>query len=170
VRDTARFRLIKISVKQVGDRTEARKKIADIRERVVSRGEDFAGIAGTTNDPGPAPHQGELTVQRGAFAESAVEQAVWAIPIGEVTPIVETPDAFYVAKVEERKNGRIIPFEEESTQVAIKEKLKAEQFKFMREQVQADLRKDAIIRSNDEMMNTAIEMALQNYPAWSGKS
>ena len=170
VRDAARFRLIKISVKQVGDREEARKKIADLRRRIVEGGEDFAGIAGTTNDPMLARTKGELTVQRGAFAEAKAEEAVWATPIGEVTPVVETSDAFYIAKIEERTKGRIIPFEEEQTQEDIRRKLRAEQFRSLLEQAQADLRKDAIIRSTDEMARTAVEMAMQNYPAWSRKS
>ncbi|MBA2706959.1 MAG: peptidyl-prolyl cis-trans isomerase [Gemmatimonadaceae bacterium] len=170
-RDTARFRLIKITVKQVGDPAEARKKITEIRQRIVDRGEDFAAIAATTNDPMLARSKGELPpVQRGAFAEAKVDQAVWATPVGDVTQVIETPDAFYLARVEERKNGRTVPFEEEQTQVAIKEKLRAEQFRSMREQVLADLRKDAIIRSTDEMMNTAIEMAMQNYSAWHARS
>jgi parvulin-like peptidyl-prolyl isomerase len=96
-----------------------------------------------------------------------VEQAVWSSPVGAVTDVIETPDAFYVAKVEEKKIGRIIPFDEERAQQAIREKLRGEQFRVMWTKVQEDLRKQAIIRTDENMMNVAVEMAMENYPIWS---
>ncbi|HEX8522887.1 MAG TPA: peptidylprolyl isomerase [Tepidisphaeraceae bacterium] len=169
VPEKVRFRLIKIAVQQVGDRQQARAKIEEIRRRVVGSGEDFAAVASTTNDPALIRTGGELSLTRGAFADARVDQAVWSAPVGSITNIVESPDAFYIAKVEEKSTGRIVPFEEEQAQRAIGEKLRAEQFNAMRRQVQEQLKQQAVVRSSDSMMNTALDMAMENYTAWARK-
>jgi parvulin-like peptidyl-prolyl isomerase len=165
----ARFRLIKISVKQVGDRDLALKKIQDIRERIVA-GQDIAAIAGTTNhDPALLKSAGEFQAEKGAFAVQKVEDAIWATPPGELTGIIDAGDAFYLAKVEEKTKGRVVPFDEEGVQARIREKLRSEQFRALRDQVQQTLLKDAIVRSDADMAQVALEMAMQNYPRWAAR-
>jgi parvulin-like peptidyl-prolyl isomerase len=166
---TVRFRLIKVSVQQVGDREKARAKANDLRQRIVEKGEDFASIASTTNDPVLLKNGGELTVQRGAFGVEKVEQAVWAEPVGAVTQVIETPDAFYIAKVEDKTNAQVAQFDDELAQRAIHDKLWSEQFRALRQKDQELLRKQALIRSDENMINTAIDMAMENYALWSGK-
>src|SRR5205823_15047079 len=107
----------------------------------------------------------------GAFALEKVEQAVWDTPVGEVTPVVQQgdpPDAFYLAKVEERKPGRVVPFEEEGVQARIEKQLSDEQFLALQEKVQAELERDAVVKRDPQMRESAVEMAMQNYRTWRG--
>ncbi len=166
---SVRFRLIKVSVQQVGNREKARAKINDLRQRIVEKGEDFASLASITNDAVLAKNGGELTVQRGAFGVEKVEQAAWAAPVGAVTGVIEAPDAFYIAKVEDKTKVRVVQFDDELAQRAIKDKLWSEQFRALRQKDQELLRKQALIRADDGMINTAIDMAMENYALWSGK-
>ena len=114
---------------------------------------------------------GELgaAIQKGAFAIEPVEQAVWNTPDGQVTPVVQVGNAFYIAKVEEKKTGSIRPFEDEEVQMKIKDHLSGIQFRELQQRVQKTLIDDAVIRSDPEMLNTAVEMAMQNYSRWAGK-
>jgi peptidyl-prolyl cis-trans isomerase SurA len=167
---TARFRLIKVRVQQVGDRDAAKKKIEDLRQRIVKGGEEFSAVASTVNDAALLATGGELTVQRGAFGAEKVEEAVWATPIGQLTPIIETPDAFYIAKVEDKSEMHVAPFDQEQVQGSIREKLRSEQFRVLREKELEQLREQSLIRSNHAMLDTAVDMAMENYPLWAAKS
>ena len=169
-RETVRFRLIKITVKQVGDKELARQKIEALRKRIIDNGEDFASIATTTNDPALLNSGGEMTIQKGAFGVEKVEQAAWATPVGGVTEIIDTPDAFYIAKVEEKTPGRTAAFDEEQVQQSIRHKLWSEQFQQLRNRELELRRKEAMIRADAEMMMIAVNMALENYPMWAQKN
>jgi parvulin-like peptidyl-prolyl isomerase len=164
----ARFRLIKIGVKDMGDRDRAKKTIEELRERAV-RGEDFAAIASSMNhDPRLLKSGGDLggPIQKGAFALENVEQAVWATPVGEVTPVVETSDAFYLAKVEEKKPSRVIPFDEDGVQEKIYDTLANQQFNAMQDEVVEKLQQESYFRSDQQMLNTAVDVAMQDYHRW----
>ncbi len=167
---TARFRLIRVSIQQVGDRDAARKKIDDLRQRIVKGGEDFSAIASTTNDAALLANGGELTVQRGAFGAEKVEQAVWATPISQITPVIETPDAFYIAKVEDKTRRHVAPFDEEQIQQGIKNALRTEQFNMLRRKDIDQLRRQSLVRSNPTMRDIAVDMAMENYSLWAAKS
>src|SRR6478736_396739 len=52
-------------------------------------------------------------------AIDAVDKAVWRLKPGELTDIIEDGGAFYLAKLEARKDGRIRPFEDQAVQDAI---------------------------------------------------
>ncbi len=169
-RADAQFRLIKIDIKKAGGREPAMDKIVGLRNRIVRAGESFESIARTTNDnPLLLKSGGAVRVDRGAFAVKEVDDAVWSTPEGQVTEVIETGDALYIAQVMERKPAAVQPFEDEAVQVRIKDDLFSRDFKEMRRKVLEKLEKDAVIRSDPSMMNTALEMAMQNYARWAGK-
>ena len=168
-RGSAHFRLIKIDIARAGGRDEAMGKITALRNRITKAGEPFETIARSVNDnPLLLKTGGEIKVDRGAFAVKAVDDAVWSTPEGQVTPVIDGGDALYIAQVLERKPGHVLPFEDESVQSRIAEDLRARDFREMRRKVQEQLEQDAVIRSDPAMMNTALEMAMQNYPRWRG--
>jgi parvulin-like peptidyl-prolyl isomerase len=169
-RGSAQFRLIKIDIKKAGGRDEAMRKISELRNRIVKAGEPFESLARSVNDnPLLLKTGGMVKVDQGAFAVKHVDDAVWLTPEGDVTPIIDAGDALYIAQVLERKPGRVQPFEEEAVQARITEDLKSRDFREMRRKVQEKLEQDAVIRSDPAMMNTALEMAMQNYKRWAGK-
>ena len=148
-RAEAKFLLIKISFDASGGRDQALAKITALRNRVL-KGEDFSQIAGTTNDDdGLLSSKGDAGfgdwIERGAFANEKVEEEVWKVQPGQITPVIEGPHAFFIAKMVERKDGKTKSFEDVDVQALIRRALEAQQFNALRDKVTGDLIKDAII-------------------------
>jgi parvulin-like peptidyl-prolyl isomerase len=79
-------------------RDEARARAQDVLRRARA-GEDFAGLARQFSDePGASTSGGDL----GQFARGAMvpafEQAAFALPVGQISEIVETGFGFHVIK------------------------------------------------------------------------
>jgi parvulin-like peptidyl-prolyl isomerase len=170
---SARFRLIKIdpAAAKHDDRDGARRFITELRNRIVKAGESFEAIAHSANDDARLARSGGdlgTAIQKGAFAVSAVDDAVWKTDVGKVTDVIETPSAFYIALIEEKTPQKIRPFDE-AVQTEIDTRLRNELFRTQRMAHRARLLEGAAVRSNESMANIALEMAMQNYPRWRGK-
>ena len=177
VHDRAKFRLIKIEPQKVsGDAKVAAERIADLRKRALA-GEDFGKLAEFSTDPVLARGGGQLPTasgdgffEKGTFAVEKVEDAVWQLQPGEVSDVIDAGNAFYLARLEQKEQGRVKPFEAEETQDAIRAKLTAEQFNKMRGDIQTTLMNESLVRGDParepQMMQTALEIAMQRYPAW----
>jgi peptidyl-prolyl cis-trans isomerase C len=169
--DQAQFRVIKVGIKQTGGREQAKAKAEDLRTR-AARGEDFADLAGSFNDdPYLKRTKGDPTgsggwIDRGAYANTKLEEAVWKLNPEQVTNLVENGDAFYLAKLERRKAGRVRNFDEDAVQQQIRKTLEAEQFNALRSREEDRLRKNAIVFPDPPNYGTALEMAMQKYPEW----
>jgi parvulin-like peptidyl-prolyl isomerase len=173
-RAQAQFRVIKIGFKQTGGREQAKTKIDDLRRR-AAEGDDFAELATNYNDDaylikmhGAVSGEGGW-MDRGAYANQKLEDAVWAIEPGQVTPVVESPDAFYIARLEQKKPGRTRSFDDEQVQNQIRKALEKEQVDALREQEYARLKSEAAIYPDPPFLQPALDIAMQNYPAWSGQ-
>jgi parvulin-like peptidyl-prolyl isomerase len=173
-RAQAQFRVIKIGIKQTGSRELAKKKIDDLHRRAVE-GEDFAELAANYNDdPYLTRARGAVSgengwMDRGAYANQKVEDAVWAINPGEVTDVIEGPDAFFIARLDQKKNGRVRSFDEAQVQEQIRNTLQDEQFRALREKRIEQLKADAVIYPDPPLLQPALDIAMQNYPAWSAR-
>lgn len=171
--EAAFFRVIKIGAQQMGGMQPAKDKIEQIRERAV-RGADFAQLASEVNhDPVLKRNRGAIGpegegIQRGSYRLEAVEQAVWKLEPGEVTPPIQIGQDFYIAKLETKKAGRVIPFDEPSVQAQIHEALRAEQLDALRGRLIKRLEDNAIIHPKPPHYQPALEMAIQQYPRWRG--
>ena len=170
--DRAQFRVIMIDPRRRGSRREALGEINRLLDRVRSGGADFAQLAASdqSND-NPSFRQPAGWIARGAFVVPEVEQAVWNLRPGQVTDVIETPNGFYLAKVEELQQGKVFSFTEPAVQLKIQLTLQKQQFDSLRHKAQRKLINDAIIRynpDNDErkMLHTAVEMAVQKYNYW----
>jgi parvulin-like peptidyl-prolyl isomerase len=165
--DHVTFRLIKIDPDDAGSKEDALAKIKSIRDRAAA-GEDFAALASTENDdPGLRSILGEVSVDKGAFVLDDVEDAAFNTPPGQLTDIIYTHGAYYLAKVESRTQGKVTPFSDQALQDQIRAKLRSEQFRALREQEQKKLESEAIVRIDPSMLDATVEMAMQNYPVWS---
>jgi len=167
--DAASFRIIKIDVKKSGGREAALKKAQDLREKAVA-GQDFAELAKTNDNAAWQKSGGDPggPIQKGAWANEKVEEAIWATETGAVTDVIDIGDAFFLAKIEDRKMGSVQPFEDPVVQDRIRETLRSEQFRKLRDAEQKKLEDDAFIRIEEPMVATAIEMVMQRYPGWHG--
>jgi peptidyl-prolyl cis-trans isomerase D len=169
-RAEAKFGLIKITFDASGGRDQALAKITAIRQR-IAKGEDFSAIAGVTNDDEALlSAKGDAGfgdwIEHGAYANEKVEQEVWKLQPGQITPIIEEDNAFYLAKMVRRKDGKTHGFEEADVQALIKRALEAQQFDALRDRAFADLRKEAIVNPDPPDYGPAVEMAMQMYPIW----
>jgi parvulin-like peptidyl-prolyl isomerase len=171
-RAEAKFSLMKISFDASGGREQALAKITALRQRVLN-GEDFSKIAGSINDDAALlTSKGDAGfgdwIERGAFANEKVEQAVWQLKPGEITPVVEGPNAFFIAKMVERKEGKTQSFEDATVQALIRRALEAEQFNALRDTVIGNLTRQAIFypEPGNENLGPVVEMAMQMYPIW----
>jgi peptidyl-prolyl cis-trans isomerase C len=88
-----------------------RAAIAALLTRVRA-GEDFAALAMANSDCPSAPKGGDL----GFFARARMVQpfadSAFALPVGGVSGIVQTPFGFHIIKVEERRNEGTRPLEQ----------------------------------------------------------
>jgi peptidyl-prolyl cis-trans isomerase C len=166
VRDQAQFEMIQVDPEKVGGRDIAKQKIEEYRAW-ANDGRDFNELAKFSNRPRLRNAEGELSwIDRGAFALTALEDAVWKTQPGDVTPVVEEGGKFYIAKVEQKRLGRVKPFEDEQTQFDIEKTLREQKFKPLYDEMLQGLRRQSIVHSDPAMMQSALDIAMQRYPQW----
>ncbi|WP_428939517.1 peptidyl-prolyl cis-trans isomerase [Fontivita pretiosa] len=176
--EQAQFRVIKITAKNMGGRSQALDKIRELRERAIGMNdEEFAKLAASINhDPNLMRTAGRVGgadgwVQRGSFIVQQVEDAVWQLQQpGQVTEVIEVGDSFYIARLENRKPGRVRPFDDESVQKQIYETLARQQRARHQEQMQQKLLKQAIVDPDPPITAPVLEMAMQKYAQWAASS
>jgi parvulin-like peptidyl-prolyl isomerase len=170
-RAQARFRLIRIDPDASGGREAALTKIRQIRQR-AENGEDFESLARKMNDSKALMDQGGDVgwVQKDAFVLDKVEQAVWATQPGHITPIVEDNGSFYIAEVTATKGGHVQKFETQEVQDNIVRLIEGERREQMMDKIYELLRKNSAVNTDPNMINSALEMAMQAYPRWSSAS
>jgi parvulin-like peptidyl-prolyl isomerase len=168
--DAARFRVILIDPAKRGGRREALGEINRLLDRARSGGADFAALASSaeTND-NPSFRSPAGWIARGSFVLPEVERAVWSLKPGQVSDVIETPDGFYLARLEAFQPGKTLPFSDPAVQQRIENILRKRQFDALRLKAQQKLIRDAIIRYHPDeegMLRTAVEMAAQKYKYW----
>jgi hypothetical protein len=165
--DQAQFRVIKIDTKKTGGEEPARDKINNLYQK-AARGEDFAELArGSNDDPSLMRNGGDVGwVHRGAFRLEELEKAVWQLEPGQVTQPIRIGDSFYIAKLEDRKLGRVKQFEEDAVQKQIKDELQREQLAVLKRRQDDALMREAIVHPMPPNVEPVVEMAMQRYEQW----
>ncbi len=174
-----RFRAIKIGVKEMGGREQALKEIEAILER-AKRGEDFAKLAVEKNhDPVRLANQGwwlmdenkkdePRWIERGTLRLEQIEKAAYELEVGEVTSKpIDTGDAFWIVKLEQKQKGRVRPFEEPAVQAEIRRQLVGAQRQALRAKEWRRLSAGSIERRDEKNIQATVDMAMQKYYAWS---
>lgn len=123
----AEVRWQQLMVKKRPDRSpaEAYAKLAGLGNRVLS-GEPFEEVARSGSE-GPTASEGGLRepVQPGSLRSRVLEEALFTLPVGQLSPILEDEQGFHIVRVLERRDARRIPFTE--AQVQIRERLAQEE-------------------------------------------
>jgi len=91
-------------------KTEARKKIGEILEK-VRQGQDFASLARTYSEDTTGPKGGDLGYIRHGQVIKPFEEALFALKVGEVSNVVETNFGYHLIKAVDRKPETTTPFE-----------------------------------------------------------
>ena len=79
-------------------------------------------------------------------------------------------DPEFIAKLEQKREGRLRSFDEEAVQAKIQENLISEQLATLRRAKQERLIKNAVIEPENPDITPVVEMAMQRYREWSGKN
>ena len=94
------------------ERAEARERARGLR-RDAEAGADFAALAREhSDDPASAADGGDLGLVVEGRTAAAFETALFALDPGELSGVVETPSGFHVIQMVERRDARVVPFEE----------------------------------------------------------
>ena len=107
-----RLGLIAIRKSESPDVAQARA-VADAVHQRASKGEDFARLARRYSHDPMASGGGDWGfVTKGSFRIKAVDEVLFALEAGQVGPLVETDEAFYIVKALARQEARTVPFTE----------------------------------------------------------
>jgi peptidyl-prolyl cis-trans isomerase SurA len=107
VRQT-RLRHILIRTNEAVSDADARRRILQLRERIVN-GADFAEIARTNSDDTTAARGGELDWVYPGDTVPEFERAYEELKIGEVSQPVRTPFGYHLIQVLERRSSAVSP-------------------------------------------------------------
>lgn len=106
------LRLIMLHAGETDQEREVKRQEAGKVRARIEAGEDFAELARTLSEGAKAAQGGDRGWLEPASLQPALAQAITGLAVGEVSPVVETPGEFYLAKVEGRKQASVTPFEE----------------------------------------------------------
>lgn len=174
-----RFRVIKVQVR--GDKPKAMETAKDLLRRAKEE-KDFGALATAYNDdPVLRRNAGWVDmstvtsadgstkrepawIERGTLGKlEAVEKAAFELEVGQVSDIIDTADGLFIAKLEDKKGGKVKAFEDPETQDFIYRKLRTEQQKGLRDRERAKLLATSVSRKDEKSMQMAVDMAMQRY-------
>ena len=105
----SRTRHILIRTNELVSESEARRRLTDLRERVVTGGADFAQLARTNSVDVSAAQGGDLGWIYPGDTVPEFERAMDALKPGEVSPPVKSPFGWHLIQVVERRSGGLPP-------------------------------------------------------------
>ena len=96
-----------------GERATARAKLDALRADILAGKLSFADAARKYSECPSAPDGGDLgyILRRDMLADEAFCRAAFALKVGEVGPVVETPSGFHLIRAADRKPGTPSTFE-----------------------------------------------------------
>lgn len=138
-------------------REEAARKIEQARQALL-RGESFEDVARQFSD-GPTASEGGRWdwTNRGSLAEQKLEDTLFQLPVGTVSPVIEGRSAFHLVKVLDRQAESRRPFAELQDEIA--EKLEAERRHNLPEQFVERLYQEAIIETSYDLSPEGLQAA-----------
>lgn len=103
---------VKVKVREIvilandSNREAKRASMAQVRERAMVPGADFAALASEVSESGSKSAGGLIgTVSNGDLAPP-LEAAAFSVAVGEISDIIEMPHGFHLLKVEERSEAQ----------------------------------------------------------------
>jgi peptidyl-prolyl cis-trans isomerase SurA len=105
----SRVRHILIRTNEVVSESDARRRLDDIRERVVNGRADFAEMARVHSDDASAGRGGELDWVYPGDTVPDFERAMQELKVGEISPPVRTPFGYHLIQVLERRAADMSP-------------------------------------------------------------
>jgi parvulin-like peptidyl-prolyl isomerase len=117
----ARYEELAVNFAKYPTKQAARDAIAQMGNQVW-RGVPFAEVAKASSDGATAADGGQRDwTSKGALVCADLDQALFSLQVGQLSPIIEGPTAFHIIRVTAREETTVKPFFE--AQVAIKKKI-----------------------------------------------
>jgi len=104
-----RARHILIRTNEVVSEADARRRLADLRQRIVTGGADFGELARQNSVDGSATRGGELDWLLPGDTVPEFERAMDALKVGEISQPVKSPFGWHLIQVEERRAAGLTP-------------------------------------------------------------
>jgi peptidyl-prolyl cis-trans isomerase SurA len=104
-----RLRHILIRTSDTVSEAEARRRLLDLRDRIVTGGADFGELARVHSDDGTAGRGGELDWVYPGDTVPEFERAYQDLKVGEVSQPVRTPFGYHLIQVLERRTSDMSP-------------------------------------------------------------
>jgi peptidyl-prolyl cis-trans isomerase SurA len=104
-----RLRHILVRTNEAVSESEARRKLLDLRQRIVSGGADFGELARVYSDDGTAARGGELDWVYPGDTVPEFEHVYQELKVGEVSEPVRTPFGYHLIQVLERRSSDMSP-------------------------------------------------------------
>jgi parvulin-like peptidyl-prolyl isomerase len=135
---TARWEELAVRFDKFSSKAEAYRALAALGNEVF-QGADFAEIAKARSQGVTADEGGQYDwTTRGALVSEKLNKALFTLPVGQLSPIIETETGFHIIRVLERRAAGRTSFVE--AQVEIKKKIEQERSQKRMEQYMAQLR------------------------------
>ncbi len=135
----ARWEQLTVRVSKYSSREEARAALAEMGNLVL-HGVPLAEVAKERSD-GPTAARGGLRdwTSRGSLTAEILDRAIFGLPVGELSPILEEDKLMHIVRVVERHEAKRTPFGE--AQAEIREKIRKQRETAAREAFLASLRR-----------------------------
>jgi peptidyl-prolyl cis-trans isomerase SurA len=104
-----RLRHILIRASEAVSESEARRRLEDLRSRILSGSADFAEMARVHSDDGTAARGGELDWVYPGDTVPDFERAYQELKVGEISEPVRTPFGYHLIQVLERRSADMSP-------------------------------------------------------------
>jgi len=141
----AQWQQIQVSWNQRQSFGEAEKKIGQARD-ALALGQSFEAVVKQFSDGPTASSEGRWDwTSRGSLAEVQVEEAIFTLPIGQPSPVIQGKSAFHIVKVLDRQAQTHHQFFDVQDEIA--QKLEAERQQNLPQKFVEQLYNEAIIET-----------------------
>ena len=136
----AKWEQVVIRFDRTDSRTDAKRKIAKIGNQII-HGANFNATAKKHSHGFKAASGGQHDwTTQGALALDEIDEAIFSLPVGELSELIETKRGFHIVRVIERAEASRTPFLE--AQIEIKKKIVGEKRKVLFDKYIAKLREE----------------------------
>lgn len=120
----AKWEQLMVKFTEFPNRQAAWEAVAAMGNRVL-RGAPLDAVAKRESQGIRASKGGQYDwTSKGSLKNEAIDQAIFSLPVGELSPIIESEEGFHIVRVTEREEEGMVPFTK--AQVEIKEQIKKE--------------------------------------------
>ena len=151
----AKWEQIMVRFERFPSKEEARKAITELGDKVVF-GASFSETA-KNHSQGYRAHDGGQHdwTSRGSLVLKKIDHAIFNLPVGKLSDVIESKQGFHIVRVQERENDTVTSFRD--AQIEIKKKIETERRMAAYESHLAELRKKipVEIMNSDQRTTTA---------------